>query len=501
METTEFYRSQIGDTSVMNYAYTDMPGRLLMRDIYYFFVYSWALPLILSPMRLTPSGQFAELYPSWPNLFALVVQVVLTACQLLFLVVLPLAVLLPVWTAVGGVAAFLLVNWLVCRVLNGPDIVFHSHPKYAKARPEHAHEQWVFLNGVAVGEHWMQSNLDRLAITFGRPIMGIHNRTDGILFDIVECLIQRNFTYATADVRVCFKLLRDILYDPSKSKVVFILHSQGGIEGGLVLDWLLQELPQDLLAKLEVYTFGNAANHFNNPHRHAISEYLTQSRPFAAIKTFMTESVVASPAVSPAETRNGFIAGDDTRPASPTSRTVSAAKDRAIGHVEHYAHTTDFVALWGVLHFVRNKAGSPQIPRFLGRVFARSTGRGGHLLNQHYLDGMFPLKKDPSTGEYLGADEDNEFMEEPIHLGHEDEAMDKTREAFGVAYLGTLPIDASDAKPPVDVYNVADKNKAKKATKVKELSRLWSYRNGRSPPLEKPPSLVTENGVVRMATL
>jgi hypothetical protein len=36
------------------------------------------------------------------------------------------------------------------------------------------------------------------------------------------------------------------------SKVVFILHSQGGIEGGMIIDWLLQEVPQDLLSKLEV---------------------------------------------------------------------------------------------------------------------------------------------------------------------------------------------------------------------------------------------------------
>src|SRR5688572_6097650 len=110
----------------------------------------------------------------------------------------------------------------------------------------------------------MKSNLNRLAITFKRPVLGIHNRTSGILFDVVECLVQRNFGYATGDVRMCYKVMREVLYDPKKSKVVFILHSQGGIEGGLVLDWLLQEMPQDLLAKLEVYTFGNAANHFNN---------------------------------------------------------------------------------------------------------------------------------------------------------------------------------------------------------------------------------------------
>ncbi|RDA85240.1 hypothetical protein CP532_3293 [Ophiocordyceps camponoti-leonardi (nom. inval.)] len=354
------------DGFVTSFAYTDMPLRLMLADIYCLLAYSWALPRILLPLR-GHSGAFAELYPSLPNLWSLLLQVVLGFMQIGFFLVLPLALLLPVWLAALAVASFLFFNWLLCRMVNGPGIRFHSDPKYAVDRPEHAHEH----------------NLNRLALTFGRPIMGIHNRTSGILFDIVECLVQRNFTYATADVRLCYKILRDVLYDPSKTKVVFILHSQGGIEGGLVIDWLLQEMPQDLLSKLEVYTFGNAANHFNNPRRRA-----------------------------------------------------SWRADRAIGHIEHYAHNTDFVALCGVIHFAAVRK-PPSL--FFGRVFNRSTGRGGHLLNQHYLDGMFPLKRDPWSGQFVGADEDNEFMNEVLD-GH-----------------------------------------AEGDVKVKDLSRLWSYRNGRSP--------------------
>lgn len=64
--------------------------------------------------------------------------------------------------------------------------------------------------------------------------------------------MQRTFGYATDDVRLCYAAVKEKLYDPQYSKVVLILHSQGGIEGGMVLDWLLQEMPQDLLAKAEV---------------------------------------------------------------------------------------------------------------------------------------------------------------------------------------------------------------------------------------------------------
>lgn len=343
--------------------------------------------------------------------------------------------------------------------------------------------------------------------------MGIHNRTSGILFDVVECLVQRNFGYATGDVRMCYKVMREVLYDPKKSKVVFVLHSQGGIEGGLVLDWLLQEMPQDLLAKLEVYTFGNAANHFNNPHRHAISQTLAMTKGLEAMNTVFTETAYATPTASPVDARNGLNGRTDRdatgkvppplrkETSSSVSRTSVAAQDRAIGHVEHYAHSTDFVAIWGVLHFATNRMGSPQLPRFLGRLFARSTGRGGHQFNQHYLDGMFPLARDPETGEFTGADEKNEFMEEVIKAGKEGTAMQNAREAFDMTYAGDDGFGSGDITTPVEVHNHPGvKHKKNGEVKVKDLSRLWQYRNGRSP-TDPPPMLLSEGGIVRNATL
>lgn len=360
----------------------------------------------------------------------------------------------------------------------------------------------------------MRSNLNRLALTFGRPILGIHNRTDGIIFDVIECLVQRNFTYATADVRVCYRHIKDLLYDPSKSKVVFILHSQGGIMGGMVLDWLLQEMPQDLLSKLEVYTFGNAANHFNNPHRHVVSQNLAHSKPLEAMNTVMTETNYVSSPMSPSvdvkKAPNGVdgrnqppIVRTDSSSSLLSSRVTTAAQDRAIGYIEHYAHTTDFVAVWGVLHFATNKMESPQLPRFLGRLFARSTDRGGHQLTQHYLDGMFPLKRDPATGDFIGVDEENnEFMNEVISIGREGAAAENAREAFNITWAGTEGFGSGDISTPVVVHGLKQnsRHKNKHDVKVKDLSRLWSYRNGRSPP-QTPPLLTTEGGLVRNATI
>jgi hypothetical protein len=351
----------------------------------------------------------------------------------------------------------------------------------------------------------MKMNLNRLALTFGRPILGIHNRTSGVVFDVIECLIQRNFSYATGDIRVCYRHLKDILYDPKKTKVVFIMHSQGAIEGGMVLDWLLQEMPQDLLAKLEVYTFGSAANHFNNPHRHVISQDLTRSKPLEAMQTIVSEACYETPVTTPLEVKKDPIISASVlrRSSSITSYyTSSAAKDRAIGHIEHYTHNTDFVAIWGILHFATNKMASLQLPRFLGRLFNRSNGHGGHLLVQHYLNGMFPLKRDPETGEFIGADEKNEFMEEVIKFGVEGTAMENAREAFEISYGGTGGFGTGEITTPIEVYDqFSSRRKQKKDVKVKELSRLWMYRNGLSPP-EMSSMLAAElAGIARNTTL
>lgn len=504
--TTEYFRSQIGEASVIDYSHTDFPWKLFVKDVYYFFVYIWALPWIVWPMYPFGSKEFDELYPTPRNLFCVLVHLVLAILQLAFILALPFSVVLPVWMAAAGIAGFMVLNSLLCKLLNGSKDTYNSDEKYAKALPEHEHEQWIFLNGVAVGEHWMQANLNRLALTFGRPILGVHNRTSGVIFDVVECLIQRNFGYATGDVRIAFKILKDVLYDPSKSKVIFILHSQGGIEGGLVLDWLLQELPQDLLSKLEVYTFGNAANHFNNPHRHRSSQALSSLKPLSAMSTVLTETTIDSPTNIPLDTKKGLnvsipnLLKKENSVASST-RSFSAAKDRALSHVEHYCHGTDFVSIWGILHFATNRMGSHELPRFQGRLFSRANGKGGHQMNQHYLEGMFPLKADPKTGEYTGADEDNEFMNEVIKIGQEGEASANAREAFEISWAGTQGFGTGEISTPVEVHGFSSREKSRRSeVRVKDVSRLWAYRNGQSP-VEIPPMLITENGVPRTATL
>lgn len=53
--------------------------------------------------------------------------------------------------------------------------------------------------------------------------------------------VQRNLYFATNDVRQAYVSIKAALYNKKVNKVVFILHSQGGLEGGMILDWLLAE--------------------------------------------------------------------------------------------------------------------------------------------------------------------------------------------------------------------------------------------------------------------
>ncbi|KAF7158141.1 hypothetical protein CNMCM5623_002807 [Aspergillus felis] len=238
-------------------------------------------------------------------------------------------------------------------------------------------------------KHWHQSNLTALADTFGRQIVGIHNPTKGLILDLVECLIQRDLDYKTADIRQGRAQLRAALIASTTKKVVLIVHSQGGIIASSIIDWLYGELSESQLQKLEIYTFGNAARQFRNPPLH--------------------------------EQQDNDPAGNIPR------RHIQG--ERAIRYIEHYANTQDFVANIGVLQFTSPVVAYSNASVFSGPVFIREGS--GHLFNMHYLDPMFG--------------EDRAFMESMVDV------------------------------PPGEGPGRAV------AMRIRELSRLYKYKNGESP--------------------
>lgn len=186
-------------------------------------------------------------------------------------------------------------------------------------------------------------------------------------------------------------------------------------------------MPHDMVNKIEIYTFGSAANHFNNPPRHDQSSMGNRRNP------------------------------------------------NAVRHIEHYADDGEFVARWGVLKFARMRN------RYMGRVFIRPGT--GHLLNQHYLNAMFPLD------DHKRVKEQNKFMDMQVMFSS-DGAEHRARDGFvetllnnGNGASGAIVEDLQAGVIPLSVR--AGDSFASRAEplkpKVRDFSRLWSYRNGGSP--------------------
>ncbi|KAI9708273.1 MAG: hypothetical protein M1828_003091 [Chrysothrix sp. TS-e1954] len=193
---------------------------------------------------------------------------VLLAIELPALIaVIPAYLLLPGWVFMAGLGSLYALIWILSRTMWG-DIVVDSQAKLpldAKKLKQYEHEKWIFINGISTSRNMMERSCSAISATFKRPVTGIHNRSWGLIGDLIECLIQRSFNYETEDVRVAYECLKSHLEDEGVRKIVVIAHSQGGILISLVLDRLYASMPAALLAKMEVYTFGSAAAHFRNP--------------------------------------------------------------------------------------------------------------------------------------------------------------------------------------------------------------------------------------------
>ncbi|KAK2609821.1 hypothetical protein N8I77_003300 [Diaporthe amygdali] len=442
--------------------YTGAPWRLLLDDSILFlrnfsYLKNIVLPLWNDSGRKFSSGHLDELFPSLGNIHDITFHAILIVAQSAFILSLPFLAALPFPLLFGYIGVFIVVNQLACWRLNGymPGGVLEStyFPESKNWEP-HPDEQWVFLNGVAVGKHWLQGNIDRLSLTFHRRVLGVHNKTSGIIFDVIQCLLERCLYFGTSDTRSCFAIISDLLRIKDK-KVILILHSQGGLEGSIILDWLMNQHSQEAMQRLEIYTFGNAANHFNDPRT--------------------SEDEESAP--------GGF-------------------DKRAVGHIEHYANSDDFVARWGVIHFKEKTAFEKREYDFTTQatVYSRDTDHAnlirqyvkirhddsveqtwnsyhgnlfkrngsGHQLNQHYLDNIFPLDQDMNGVEVTknGAPLPGTFMDTEVDVINDPKEMDRRR---------------GKRKGHKDHSHENGFNDVVSQKKVFQLSRLWSYTNGRHP--------------------
>lgn len=171
-----------------------------------------------------------------------------------------------------------------------------------------------------------------------------------------------------------------------------------------------------------------------------------------------------------------------------------APEERLIQHIEHYCNEFDFVARFGVLHFTGNKLEN----RFVGKVF-KNKGQPGHLLNQHYLDVMFARDNPQFLDTVVEVEQDKAVKREEA-AGAEQKHQLRSARVFPPALTefrmasAKVPGDLDRARTlgrsltapaQLGVYNFAQQAMAsaenQRGRTVRELSRLWRYKGGRSP--------------------
>jgi hypothetical protein len=134
--------------------------------------------------------------------------------------------------------------------------------------------QTFFLNGICVNEYWAEQNCNRikkrLRDKVGENVIPINNPSYGIVADLFESIVMRNFRVNSTAVCIVADTLEKTLRATQKGNIVRLIpHSQGTIIANLAVQRLYYifslKNEQDLLGRLHVHTFSCADRNFINP--------------------------------------------------------------------------------------------------------------------------------------------------------------------------------------------------------------------------------------------
>lgn len=149
-------------------------------------------------------------------------------------------------------------------------IFFGSNSKYIPDDEETDNGIFVlYINGIMSNEKIIIQNKKLLNNIFNRKINLIHNVTDSIIIDLIECLIGKQTDDMSEAAIVTLYTLCKKLLDPNIKKIIIICHSQGTIIVGKVLQNLskLGLDKEEYIKKIEIYAFANCSSnmtHINN---------------------------------------------------------------------------------------------------------------------------------------------------------------------------------------------------------------------------------------------
>lgn len=143
-------------------------------------------------------------------------------------------------------------------------------------------ERWLLINGVLTDPRLVLSYRQRLSEMFLRPLTLVYNPTNGLLRDSVEAVIGRALNVGSEPAKRLRAALHNQLLDEQVDRVLVIAHSQGAIIVSNALDLLFaDEATRAHLQKLEIYTFGGAADEMTTERAPDHAGYIPHVENFA----------------------------------------------------------------------------------------------------------------------------------------------------------------------------------------------------------------------------
>lgn len=276
----------------------------------------------------------------------------------------------------------------------------------------YADEHWFFLNGIATNEVVAEMNSALISDMFFRPVTVIHNETDSIVLDLLQCAIGKSFktdpslddvqTMTEPAIKATVAIL-EALKDPARNKVVLLCHSQGTIIAANVLRALQRCLSNikrlakepDAKPKLLLDVIDEVALDI------LYTDYLKQC-DCATVDQSLTEMLRKLEVYTFANCADkmNYI----------TSVTDSSGKSIGLPYIENFANEFDLVARLGVLSPLK---GQDEYVEIDGPVYEKKGGLAwGHLLNQHYLFGINGFLDGKNRNPYELSDNEGQALSE-----------------------------------------------------------------------------------------
>ncbi len=253
------------------------------------------------------------------------------------------------------------VFWRPTTVLFEPGIDYNPY-----SFPE---EAWIFINGIATNEAVARINAEVLVSLFHRPLTIIQNATDSVGVDLFESVVGKAWRVHTEPAAKAYPFIHRALHDPEKKRVVVLCHSQGTIIMANVLRALIHDEYRERMQAV--------AQRASHSHLEREIRPLAELEHLAKLEVYTFANAATVMAHAPG---------------------VTSTTGKPVPFIENFANEFDVVARNGVLAPRKQKHGI-----FIdGGIYVKA-GMWGHLLNVHYLFGMRDHLADPEkcANDYL----------------------------------------------------------------------------------------------------